>query len=316
MKKYFKNQKGAAALIAAIVVSIAVLSMSFSLIIIVLNNRTTLNSFVQSVQGFYSAESGLGEALMQLRKTPSQLVFDGLVVGNINVASEFIEGTGASCGTIPECQFVPGTGWWEENFNYLESHPDMQVDPYPGPTPDPRDHDWYDDTYKTHEEVEGDLLFGSNYFPYDGTEWQNNEGWSHDYFFGQHWRALVTATSTADYGYHLASDDDSWVLLNGFVVVNNSGTHANFIKTGTISLAAGNNVIDIYFAERHTTASAMDFQFDDSSLVITPFPEGCGDEAECSTSIQTTASTTNATRKVRYSCNQDISDCAWDELIP
>lgn len=311
-----KSQLGAVALMSTLVIATAVLAIITSLMLLSINNKSILASFVDSVQGFYTAESAVSESLWNLRKQPSEFIFDDITVGGILAGTEFIEESGI-CEPIPECQFLPDSGWWGEYFNYSVDHPDMQVDPYPGPTPDPRDHDWYDDIYKTHTEINADLMFGgSSWFPYDGTEWEDKEGYAHDYHFGMHWRALVTAPATDNYSYAIASDDDSWVLHNNVVVVNNSGVHANFIKTGEISLAEGNNIVEVYFAERHTTGSAMDFNFDDESLIITPFPEGCGDDLDCNSNIQSTASTTRATRKVRYTCNQNIANCVWAELIP
>ncbi|MFA5127025.1 MAG: PA14 domain-containing protein [Patescibacteria group bacterium] len=317
----YYSQNGSAALIASIVVSAVVLSIVLSVLAITINSRASLQSFASALQSFYAAESGVGEALIQLRREPNNFIFPNLIVGGVSTISQFVEIPGA-CDPPPECQFVPGSGWWGEYFNYLgvgaQKHPDMEVNPYPGPTPTPTEHDWYDNTYKTHEQIDANLLFPvSMWFPYDGTQWENKEGLAHDYFFGIHWRARVTAPQAGNYSYSLASDDDSWVLLNGIVVVNNSGTHAAFTKTGTIYLAAGsNNIVELYFAERHTVESGFRFYFDNPSLIITPWPEGCGEDAQCNSNIEASASTTNATREVRYTCNQEIDNCVWSELVP
>ena len=126
----------------------------------------------------------------------------------------------------------------------------------------------------------------------------------------------MTASAAGNYGYNLASDDDSWVLLNGIVVVNNSGTHASFTKTGNIFLSAGINVVDVYFAERHTVDSGFRFSFDNSTLIITPYPEACDQAAECKSNIETNASSTKSSRKIRYTCDNDMSNCLWSELVP
>jgi fibro-slime domain-containing protein len=316
IKEILKSQSGAAALIAAMVVSSIVLSIALSVVIISLNNKASLSAFTDSVQAFYTAETGVRESLMQIRKDPAHLIFSDLTIGNIGVASQFIEESG-TCQVPPECQFLPGSGWWGEYFNYSKSHPDMEVNPYPGPTPTPTQHDWYDDKYKTHEQIDVNLEFlTSMWFPYDGTIWENKEGYAHDYHFGMHWRAKVTAPSAGNYSYHLASDDDSWVLVNDLVIVNNSGTHAANTKIGDIFLATGDNKVEVYFAERHTVESGLSFKFDSSALVITPWPEGCDEYIQCDSNIQATASTTQTTRKVRYMCDQKISNCAWSELIP
>lgn len=316
MKNSIKSQNGAVALIASLVVVSAMFSVVLSVLFISVNTRESLVSFVDSMQDFYAAESGVEEAMMQLRNQHTNFDFRDINVGGIVASNEFFDMPG-ECMPIPECQYSPGSGWWAEYFNYSVNHPDMEVNPYPGPTPSPLDHDWYWDIYKTHEEIDADLNFPTSmWFPYDGTIYENKEGFDHDYHFGIHWRAKVTAPADGDYRYYLASDDDSWILLDNVVIVNNSGTHAANTKTGTIFLSAGDSVVDIYFAERHTVESGFNFYFEDSNLIITPWPEGCGDDINCNSHIESTASTTKAARKVRYTCNQDISNCSWSELVP
>ncbi len=322
MKIYFnflkklKSSDGSAALVASMMVSAVVLSIILSVLILSLNARAGVQSFVDSVQSFYAAEAGVSESLFQLRKEPDNFSFDQLIVGHVPVDSQFVEVAG-TCDLPAQCQFLPNSGWWGEYFNYSVNHPDMEVNPYPGPTPTPTEHDWYDDTYKTHEQIDANLLLpNSMWFPYDGTIWENKEGYAHDYHFGMHWRAKVTAPADGNYSYSLASDDDSWVLRNGIVIVNNSGTHAAFVKTGDIYLTAGDNLVEIYFTERHTVESGFRFFFDNSNLIITPWPEGCGEDFQCNSHIESSASTTKAMRKVRYTCNQAIENCGWSELIP
>lgn len=322
MKKFLHhNQSGAAVLITAIIVAAGVVSIALSVMLVSLNNNAALKSFTKAVQSFYTAESAVGDSLMQIRREPDNLTFADLSLNNIVATTEFVE-SGGSCTPPPECDFALGSGWWGEYFNYLGNlldpnrHPDMQVDPYPGPTATPTQHDWYDDTYKTHEQIDANLMFGDNWFPYDGTIWENKEGYVHDYHFGSHWRARVTAPSAGNYTYALSSDDDQWVSLAGGVVVNNSGIHAAFVKTGSIALATGDNLVEVYFAERHTTGSAMTYKFDDTNLIITPWPEGCGETFECRSNIESTASATEASRKVLYSCDENLANCLWDETAP
>jgi len=315
MQKY-KSQQGAAALIASMIVTAGMLSIVLSVYLISLNMKESLNAFIDSTQGFYAAESGVGEALMQLRTEHNNYVFRDISVGGTTSTSQFFDIPG-ECAPIPECQFVPGSGWWGEYFNYSVTHPDMEVDPYPGPSASPLDHDWYWDQYKTHEQIDANLEFATSmWFPYDGTIYEDKEGFAHDYHFGMHWRAKVTAPSDGNYSYELASDDDSWIMKDGLVIVNNSGTHAAFTKIGNIFLAAGDSVVELYFAERHTVESGFSFKFTDPTLVITPWPEGCGDDVECNSHIESTAINDQAARKARYTCNQNIGNCTWSELIP
>ncbi len=314
----YKDQKGAAALIASIVISTVILSIVLSLTVVSIDSKTSISSFADSLQSFYSAESGAREALFQLKNEPTNLIFDDILIGGILVSREFVNDSEV-CNLSLDCQYVPGSGWWGEYFNYSTSHPDIEINPVPGVTPTPIEHDWYDEAHRTHEQIDGNLEFSiTDWYPYDGTIYEDKEGYIHDYFFGAHWRSKVNANSSGDYSYSIASNDDSWVLLNGVVVVNNSGVHESIIQTGDISLLAGDNIIDIYFADRHSTStgSGLSFDFDDNRLSFTPWPEGCGETLLCNSNIQATASTSEATRKARYTCNDEIEDCAWNELIP
>lgn len=317
MARYLKSRDGAAALIASIIVAAGILSIALSAGIIAQHNQASMKSFVDSSKSFYAAEVGVGEALMQLKHDPSNLIFPEVTVSGVKVYSQFIQEEGSACEGPPECQFVPGTGWWGEYFNYSRYHPDMEVNPYPGPTPTPTGHDWYDNKYKLYEQIDTDLLFPTSmWFPYDGTQWENKEGLAHDYHFGMHWRARVTAPVAGNYSYSLASDDDSWVLVAGVVVINNSGTHAAQAKLGNIYLVTGDNLVEVYFTERHTVESGFGFSFTTPGLTITPWPDGCGEDVDCNSNIEATASTTQATRKVRYTCNNNIANCFWRELTP
>lgn len=310
-----KSHRGATVLIATLVVTAIALSIVLSMMVLALDNHAGVKSFLASVQSFYSVESNLQESLNQLRLDPGNSTFLGIVVGGVGASVEQTVSQ-TSCLNDPQCQYTPGGGWWGEYFNYSATDPDMQDNAIWGATPTPTQHYWYDDPYKKFERIDENLAFGDEWYPFDGTQWENKEGFPHDYHFGAHWRAKVTASASAPYDYALSSDDDSWVLVNGVVVVNNSGVHGSFTKTGQIYLSSGSNVVEVYFAERHTDDSGMDFHFDDASLVITPWPEGCADQAGCQSVIEATATSTNAVRKAQYSCDQLLSSCTWQELTP
>lgn len=99
-------QKGAAALIASIVVAIGILSIVLSTTIIALNNKSNLESFSDSIKSFYAAEAGVGETLMQLRKDPNNLIFDNVIINGITINRQFIE---ISCGTPPCDSMIEAT---------------------------------------------------------------------------------------------------------------------------------------------------------------------------------------------------------------
>jgi fibro-slime domain-containing protein len=310
-----KKNQGAVLIIATMVITAIMLTIIVSMVLTAFENNFAVKSFVSSLQTFYAAQSGVEEALVDLRLDPSVSSFTTLTLQDATSATQ-IAASQSTCLQDPQCQYQAGSGWWSEYFNYSKNDPDMENMALWGATPTPLQHYWYSDTYKKFERIDPTITFGDDWFPFDGTAWENKEGFAHDYHYGTHWRAKVTAANSGQYDYSLASDDDSWVLANDIVVVNNSGVHGTFVKTGTIYLSQGSNIIDIYFAERHTTEAGFSFNFSDSSLVITPWPETCDDQNQCASILETNATSSQATRKVQYSCNQLLANCVWKELTP
>ncbi|KKP91052.1 MAG: hypothetical protein UR94_C0019G0003 [Parcubacteria group bacterium GW2011_GWA2_36_10] len=87
---------GAAALIASVIVAAGLISVVLSTTIIALNNKASLESFVQATENFYNAESGVQEALSQVRQDPHGLIFNNLQFGQTIVSSSFVNG-GSAC---------------------------------------------------------------------------------------------------------------------------------------------------------------------------------------------------------------------------
>lgn len=100
MKKSNPKNRGAAAIVAAIVVSGIILSISLTTGITALNNQIGAKSFVDSMQAFYSSEAGLGEAIMQLRREPTNFIFNPITVGSFEVNAVFVEDTGCTVNCL------------------------------------------------------------------------------------------------------------------------------------------------------------------------------------------------------------------------
>lgn len=112
-KIYQKYNQGSAALISSIVVAAVVLSVVLSLMLVVMDSRSGVQSFADSLQSFYSAESGVSEALIRLRKEPDNFTFPELSIGSVTSTSQFITVSG-TCDVPPECAQATGSGWWGE----------------------------------------------------------------------------------------------------------------------------------------------------------------------------------------------------------
>ena len=186
----------------------------------------------------------------------------------------------------PQCEEVDDDdhGWYGRYYNYPGLHPDMNLhqsfwpdDNHGDPQSDvsPWDTDWYeDDPYFRFSRVDGSLEFGNDFFPFDIAPEEIDHG--HEFHFGAHWRALVTAPAPGIYNGSVSSDDDAWIYLDGELITDNAGIQQVATELVQMNLT-GSHVVDIYFAERHTTDSFFSFGFDDK-LTITPLPPGCEPE--------------------------------------
>jgi fibro-slime domain-containing protein len=78
------------------------------------------------------------------------------------------------------------------------------------------------------------------------------------FFRAVHWRGTFTARADGVLGLTLGSDDDSWVYVDGKLVIDNGGVkdlnEAPYQITG---LAAGNHTIDVFYIDRKSTQAAI-----------------------------------------------------------
>nr|WP_320011327.1 fibro-slime domain-containing protein [uncultured Desulfobulbus sp.] len=114
----------------------------------------------------------------------------------------------------------------------------------------------------------------SNFFPIDGQLF-DNEGNSHNYHF--------TYELHTDFSYQqgqtfsFTGDDDLWVFINNELVIDLGGVHgamSSSVNLDTLSLTEGDTYsLDLFFAERHTSASNFKIE---TSIVLqnnNPVPE-------------------------------------------
>ena len=189
---------------------------------------------------------------------------------------------GDGCSAICEleeltCDDLEGeTGWYGTYYNYLASHTDMDMPSglWPDITHgDPLgtwDADWYTQPYFRFSRVDSNLNFGADFFPFDMAQEEEHNG--HEYHFGAHWQAKVTAPAPGDYPYTLTSDDDAWVYVDGVLVIDNAGIHSPTTATGTFALT-NEHIVDVFFAERHIVRSHL--VFDITGVLIEPYKEEC-----------------------------------------
>lgn len=115
------------------------------------------------------------------------------------------------------------------------------------------------------------------FFPIDGQLF-GNEGRGHNFHFTM--ELNTTFTYQAGQTFSFTGDDDLWVYIDDKLVIDLGGVHGaatGSINLDTLGLTAGQNYsFDLFFAERHTSASNFNAQtsivFDPNPPVETPEP--------------------------------------------
>ena len=113
----------------------------------------------------------------------------------------------------------------------------------------------------------GTFTFSSGaFFPIDGQLF-GNQGRGNNFHFTLHLEGQLSfsnPTTGNDFNFNFTGDDDLWIFVGGKRVIDLGGVHgaasANFTEETLVGLGLApgvNHSLDIFFAERHTTASTF-----------------------------------------------------------
>jgi fibro-slime domain-containing protein/LPXTG-motif cell wall-anchored protein len=184
-------------------------------------------------------------------------------------------GDGENCENCSQdCGECNTPGYCGMYFNHVPDGQDFQG-PITGLNPgdSPFNHPaWWDIAKLVFIRTDSALNFGNNFLPV-------NQGYAGDPFhFTAKWQAKLIVPANGNYGYSLRSDDDSWLYIDGVMEKDLGGVHAPTTRTGSVYLTQGEHTLNLYFAERHTTQSYLDFHWTTSGIeTIADCEEYCGD---------------------------------------
>lgn len=105
MNRHSNKQNGAAALITTMVMSTIIVLVVLSMFRVTINVNNLHQSYEDSMKRYYYVEAGLQDALFQLKKEPSNLIFTPFTIASTTVDRLFVDtGCVSDCPSVVEGQ--------------------------------------------------------------------------------------------------------------------------------------------------------------------------------------------------------------------
>jgi PEP-CTERM motif len=129
---------------------------------------------------------------------------------------------------------------------------------------------WWSPTLNSNVKATGTgtitLPYGSNMFAPNSTGTDDGTFFETAFFKGN-----FTLSAPEAVEFQLGSDDDSFIYVDGTLIGQNPGVHGvtNVDFTSAV-LPAGQNSIEVFYADRHQTGAFLSLALETSGVVITP----------------------------------------------
>jgi fibro-slime domain-containing protein len=176
------------------------------------------------------------------------------------------------CGTPGYCGMYFDQLPYPDNMDFQKPGQIFGLNPGDSPFNHPT---WWDIAKLVFTQTDSSLAFGNNFFPVDPGLYGNK------FYFTAKWQAKLIVPADGNYNYTLRSDDDSWLYIDSVMEQDLGGVHdASITRNDSIYLTQGEHTLNLYFAERHTTQSYLDFHWTTSGIeTIADCEEYCGDQS-------------------------------------
>ena len=152
----------------------------------------------------------------------------------------------------PEGEVMVQAPFIGEHYNLDCNHPDVEG-PINGHETGtlPWDYDWFSPEYYAFTAGANLLYVPADYFPVDTGQCND------PFYFAVHWQTTLYVEEPGEFTFNLGSDDDSWLFVDGNLIIDLGGLHGLHMTDAIVALDEGAHSVEVFFAERHEVQSGL-----------------------------------------------------------